>query len=321
MFKKKYFCVLLCLKKNCVLLCLKKNVLKNCLVFFFCCFTFALNAQAKANYCSSKSDFPWHEWIGKIQIGERAKTSEKSIFSDFTDFSFNLQRNKNTEITLTSAFSYSTYDEYWSIWIDYNQNGVFDLATETAFQGSIDRPADGVAAKNLNGILKVPPTANIGIARMRVSMKRGGYPNPCEVLPFGEVEDFLVNIEVTTSQKPAEKPTIPKKEIIVDKEENKPNQVQYTQETKYSDPNHDLFIFPSTNPKIFTLIFPETLIDKKVEVTFFNKQGVAVLNEKIKVGSTRNQTYDLSKKPIGEYVIEVKNVEGNTEKLRISFVN
>jgi hypothetical protein len=291
-------------------------LVKICLGFLFGNIPFLLIAQSKATYCSSKSDFPWHEWIAKVQMGEQIKTSEKSIFSDFTDFSFDLQRNKNIEITLTSAFSYSTYDEYWSIWIDYNQNGIFDLATETAFEGEIKRPANGVASKNLNGILKVPASALVGTTRMRISMKRDKYATPCETLSFGEVEDYTVNIDGKSNVKPTEKPTITTKETLVKKDENKPNQNQIAQETKYSDPNTDLFIFPNANPKIFTLIFPESFIDKKVEVNIVNKNGAAILKEQVKVGNSRNQTYDFSKKPAGEYEILVTNENGSLPKLK-----
>jgi hypothetical protein len=292
-------------------------VVKICLGFLFCNFPFLLIAQSKYTYCSTKSDFPWHEWIAKIQIGEQFKTSEKSIFSDFTDFSFDLQRNKNIEITLTSAFSYSTYDEYWSIWIDYNQNGIFDLATETAFEGEIKRPANGVASKSLNGILKIPASALVGTTRMRISMKRDKYATPCETLPFGEIEDYTVNIDGKSTVKPSEKPAITTKETIVKKEENKPDQNNIIQKTKYSDPNTDLFVFPSANPKIFTLIFPESFIDKKVEVNIVNKQGIVILKEQVKVGNSRNKTYDFSKKPAGEYEILVTNEGENLPKLKV----
>lgn len=34
---------------------------------------------------------------------------------------------------------------------------------------------------------------------MRVSMKRGSFPSPCETLPFGEVQDYSVNFSMSNA--------------------------------------------------------------------------------------------------------------------------
>lgn len=78
--------------------------------------------------------------------------------------------------------------EYWRVWIDYNQDGDFTDAGEQE-----------VAYKSTqigweSHTFSVPATAVTGPTRMRVSMKHGAAPSPCEIFNLGEVEDYTVNI-------------------------------------------------------------------------------------------------------------------------------
>lgn len=74
--------------------------------------------------------------------------------------------------------------ESWRIWIDYNNNGLFTDAGEQVF--SVNN-----ARKVVTGRFIIPTGAN-GSSRMRISMKYGGAPSPCETFTNGEVEDYPV---------------------------------------------------------------------------------------------------------------------------------
>jgi hypothetical protein len=267
--------------------------------FLLLCMPYLAKGQPKSVYCGSKSDFPWHEWIAQIQIGKEIKKSDKSTFSDFTSSFFDLKKNKKDSILLTSGFSWATFDEYWSVWIDYNQNGIFETETETAFKGILTRPKDGITSKVLKAEINVPQFALTGTTRMRISMKRKAYSSPCENLDFGEVEDFSVIIDGKTKEKPAEKPINATSTANLSKEKPKTD-------IKQPDPERDLFIFPDINTKKLTLVFPEDFIGKKVEISLQNAQGLVISKESIKVSDSRNQIFDLSKKPAGKYVFLVK---------------
>ena len=145
-------------------------------------------------YCDSYSNFPWHDWIARVQLSNLNKTSFKSQYSDFTALSADLSKGTANPIILTTGFSYTTWDEYWRIWIDFNQDGDFTDSGETVFSGVLNAPANGTAQATLTSSLFIPAASPSGTMRMRVSMKRGGYASPCEVLDFGEVEDYTVNI-------------------------------------------------------------------------------------------------------------------------------
>lgn len=145
-------------------------------------------------YCQSKGDFPWHEWISGVKLANLNNTSGKSGYSDFTTQTVNLVKGTATAFTGTCSFSYETANEYWKVWIDYNKNGVFEEPSELAFSTTMTAPAPGTPSKTVTGNITVPATAQGGNTRMRISMKNGSAPTACETIPFGEVEDYTVNI-------------------------------------------------------------------------------------------------------------------------------
>jgi GEVED domain/Metallo-peptidase family M12/Secretion system C-terminal sorting domain/Domain of unknown function DUF11 len=144
--------------------------------------------------CASSSAFPWHEWISRVKVGNLDFASGKSNFSDFSSATVLAARGQSLVVGLTSSFSWFTADQYYRVWIDYNNDGAFDPATEQAYSGILSAPPDGTASKVLNGSITIPTMAAVAKVKMRVSMKRGAYPTVCEVLPFGEVEEYSVQI-------------------------------------------------------------------------------------------------------------------------------
>gem|GEM_PF-2290608 len=150
-------------------------------------------------HCASKGVFPWHEWIARVHINDLNHASGKSQYSDFTNQTLQLVAGQTYSASLSAGFSYFTYDEYFRVWLDQNQDGYFDDSEKIA-EGILPRPADGTpeATLQLTNALHIPAGLGpIQNARMRISMKRGGYPTPCETIPFGEVEDYNVNITGT----------------------------------------------------------------------------------------------------------------------------
>ncbi len=146
------------------------------------------------DYCESEGDFPWHDWISGVQLNTINNISSKASYSDFTNISTSLNTSGTYDIILTATYSWTTFDEYWKVWIDYNQNGTFEEPTEIAFSGVLPAPSNGTPSAFINGIINVPANTLAGSTRMRVAMKRDGTPSPCEVFPFGEVEDYTINI-------------------------------------------------------------------------------------------------------------------------------
>ncbi len=148
-----------------------------------------------ASYCASTSAWPWHDWVAGVQFGTINNPSAKTAYSDFTSLSTSANAGTSYPVTLTSGFSWYTYDEYWKVWIDYNHDGTFQEPGEVAFAQAVSAPPNGTNTFDAVGNIAIPATALTGPTRMRVSMKRGTTAStPCMTLDYGEVEDYTVNI-------------------------------------------------------------------------------------------------------------------------------
>jgi hypothetical protein len=149
-----------------------------------------------SGYCAARGIFPWHDWIAAVTVADLSNNSGKSPYTDFSALAANLTVNTTVPVTLTAGYSWTAYDEHWKIWIDFDQDGVFEEPDETAFLQHMTGPADGTPQATITGSITVPATALPGATRMRVAMKRGAAPGagPCETFAFGEVEDYSVNI-------------------------------------------------------------------------------------------------------------------------------
>jgi len=141
------------------------------------------------NYCPSNASDSSYEWIEEVDINGISNISgDNGGYFGFFETPFDLKQNDTTNLILTPGFSGSTYDEVWMIYIDYDQNGVFDNS-ELAFNST-------VSSTPINGFLIVPPTALLGYTRMRIQMHWDTpLTSACEVdFDYGEVEDYCVNI-------------------------------------------------------------------------------------------------------------------------------
>ncbi len=149
---------------------------------------FTTDAPAPLEYCASQGNNSSYEWIRRIVLGSIDNTSgDNGGYADFTNLSTNLQRGTSTSMNVQAGFSGSSYTEYWSIWIDLNQDGIFS---------SGERLVNGSSSSSnlLSATLNIPSTALTGPTRMRVTMKYNSQATPCEAFAYGEVEDYTVNI-------------------------------------------------------------------------------------------------------------------------------
>jgi hypothetical protein len=141
-------------------------------------------------YCVSKGLDASKEWIDLVYVGSLLNSTPVSDggYADYTYLSVDLVQGASYEITLSADMNPYGSTEVWRVWIDYNQDGDFADAGEKE-----------VAYKSTqigweSHTFSVPATALTGPTRMRVSMKHGSAPTPCEVFNLGEVEDYTVNI-------------------------------------------------------------------------------------------------------------------------------
>jgi chitodextrinase len=145
-------------------------------------------------YCTSQGNSVADEYIGRVQIGTINNVSGGvSGYVDYTSISTNLTKGSSATITITPTWTGTTYSEGYAVFIDFNQDGDFIDAGETVWSlaPTTETP--------VSGTFTVPTTAATGPTRMRVSMKYNGIPTACETFPYGQVEDYTVNLIVGTS--------------------------------------------------------------------------------------------------------------------------
>ena len=163
--------------------------------------TSGCGACTDLTYCESNGSND-QEYIGNVIIGSLDNTSadDPNGYGDYTDMSVDLQRDETYDVSFTPEYPGNNWREHFRVWIDMNHDGVFS-ASELLYDD------DQGTTETVTGTITIPLTANLGSARMRVSMAYGSnfggdYPQTsCDEGQDGEVEDYCVNIleEDTTS--------------------------------------------------------------------------------------------------------------------------
>ncbi|WP_241461461.1 GEVED domain-containing protein [Aquimarina macrocephali] len=146
--------------------------------------------DVQLNYCDSNGQSVNDEYISNVKLGTIDKTSTGGSggYNDFTAESTNLSKGSANTITITPTWTGTKYNEGYSVWIDYNQDGDFADTGEQVWTNAASQTTP------VSGSFTVPASAKDGSTRMRVSMKYNGIPTPCESFSYGEVEDYTVAI-------------------------------------------------------------------------------------------------------------------------------
>ncbi|MCB0558911.1 MAG: S8 family serine peptidase [Lewinellaceae bacterium] len=137
-----------------------------------------------ALYCNSGGQSSGSEWIEEARIGAMANPSgNDGGYADYTDMLISAPLGAEVSFSLQQGNTGSPYPESWRIWADFNQDGDFEDAGELLHSRQAAPPA-------YSGSFPIPPTALPGLTRLRVSMKFGALPGPCEPFTWGETEDY-----------------------------------------------------------------------------------------------------------------------------------
>jgi hypothetical protein len=139
-------------------------------------------------YCSILGNTTY-EYINRVKWGTLDNTSgNNGGYADYTALSKSAGAGTLQKINLTPGFDVNgPYDEYWEVYIDYNQDKDFADAGERVGQ------AHGTTFKVIS--FTVPATAKNGNTRMRIVMHYGAYlNNPCGSFADGEAEDYTVKV-------------------------------------------------------------------------------------------------------------------------------
>ena len=131
-----------------------------------------------------------YEYIDLVQLGSINRTSgADGGYYNGTASSTSLAAGSAQTISFSAGFVSTAYSEYFKVYIDYNQNGVFTDAGELV----VSSAASSVATTR-TGSFTVPTTAKNGATRMRVVMSDNSATTSCGSYSYGETEDYTVNI-------------------------------------------------------------------------------------------------------------------------------
>ena len=141
-------------------------------------------------YCYSYG-LAWNDWIQRVQFNTLDNNSDFDFgYANYTNISATtLRKGQTYPLILTPGKDEESKLVYWSVWIDYNQNGDFSDLGENIFEQV------GSNEGSVTGSITIGQSARDGITRMRVTMSLDGFSSPCATGNFREVEDYQVLLQ------------------------------------------------------------------------------------------------------------------------------
>jgi len=125
-----------------------------------------------------------------------------NAFNTYTDFTSSVSpatvyQGLTYPISISQINSSTFYPCIVNVFIDYNNDSIFDPVLERAFTQSTNAQSGG---NTVSGNIAIPYISNTGLVKMRVILTEiyGNYGTvndpPCGEYPFGETEDYSVRI-------------------------------------------------------------------------------------------------------------------------------
>jgi hypothetical protein len=139
--------------------------------------------------------YPCVMYINNVTIGAINNSSSCSNYTDYTSLSTEMEMGGTQSVSISG----STYNQFVSVYIDFNENGIMNEAGERVVN-NLFVPAESTG----NTTFTLPLNANPGSYRMRVISNfenEGGANNPCGQTNYGEAEDYtlIINCPSTPS--------------------------------------------------------------------------------------------------------------------------
>lgn len=151
-----------------------------------------------STYCPALGENVTDEWIDTVEISTFMNASgANNGYVLYPGMALELNKGKSYPVTLTPGYASFTFNEYFRLWIDLDQDGFFEDSSELLLD-----PANAVNTSYSDSIF-IPEDALEGFTRMRIAMKFSGFgnskPMACGEFSHGEVEDYCVTIIGTTN--------------------------------------------------------------------------------------------------------------------------
>jgi len=232
--------------------------------------------------CTSVANTAYTTATTLVAFGEINNASEKP--SGYSDYRVSPTSSQITDVITGASYSITvnqnTGGDYLcitSVWIDWDQNCIFDLE-ETYDLGTAVDVADGPTSNSgLN--IEVPSDAVLGTTTMRVSTKYALVSSSCEDGYDGEVEDYSINVL-----------NLPVSEFGVF--------------NVYPNPNEGVFVIQSQGNSL------ETILD----VVVYDIRGRRVYMSSFENSNDFNQTIKLDNVDSGLYLLKITDEKSTITK-------
>ncbi|WP_432671658.1 GEVED domain-containing protein [Flavobacterium sp. SM2513] len=142
---------------------------------------------ATADYCSVEASASSYEYITNVTFSDINNTTAGiSGYNNYTSQIAEVTQGEEASIEVTIS---PDSNDFLSVFIDWNQDQVFDAVTETYILAEGTSLTDPFTM-NIN----IPNDAAVGQTRMRVMLNWGQAPNSCQNISYGEIEDYTINV-------------------------------------------------------------------------------------------------------------------------------
>ena len=151
-------------------------------------------------YCVSKGSSQAYEYLARVSLGSINRTSgADGGYYNGTALNTNVAAGSSQTMTLAFGYTGTVYTEYVSVFVDWNQNGIFETAERMDY-------GSAATAGLLTSTWTVPATAKNGTTRLRVVLSDNAATPACGTYSYGETEDYSITVMGGTMAAPANKP-------------------------------------------------------------------------------------------------------------------
>ncbi len=167
----------------------------NCGNSMTCSFTIQVEEESPSEPCTPGGSEVWHEWISAVHLNGVTHESMKEGYADFSHVVFPAIVGHQYRMRLTGSFMGLTFKEHWKVWVDFDENGIFEEPEVLLTQRTLE-PNLGTTTVELEQVVTIPSNISPGHYNMRVSMRRDVPADPCEPFEYGEVHDYTLQLTV-----------------------------------------------------------------------------------------------------------------------------
>ena len=144
--------------------------------------------------CAPEGNMSFNDGIHFFELGDIQNATQPggTGYDDFTDISTDLEQGSTNILTLATGYG----DQHFRVWIDYNDNFIFESPEEIVVDDYVLGLGLGTGTYQGNTTVVIPEDAALGqhILRAKTNWQAPVPDDACEETTYGATEDYTVNI-------------------------------------------------------------------------------------------------------------------------------